>query len=695
MMNYLKNQGTWKLSQLKNLSFEEVREEFDKLVKQVESFAPINFEATKASLKIFGKEIQTKTTKRLKDDEAKDAEPTKKSGKRRKQMAIKGLHTDLDKDDSKDSDEVSEQEDSVLGTKIPINPVPILNAQTEAQKPENLENEDVGGMIRKDIPREKLEPRADEPYLKRQEFSSNSEVTQEGLVLTGYDHCLSSRDGPTKLEDIQNSRDMLRASVASTLEKLIKQRIQAARDRQKSYANLKRKPMEFQVRDKVMLRVSPWKGVLKLEKHASSVTLSEECSTTIQKNLPKKKGDPRSFTLPCLIGTLSVKNALADLGASINPMPYSFFLRLGISELKPTMMSIQLADRSIKYLIGICENILVKIDKFIFLVDFVILEMDEDASVLIILERPFLATARTFIDVHDWMLSLRVGEESVTLNIGESMKFALSWGCLYYTSRHSDELVQQQWIDTLNHDSNWINNEEENNAEEVQAASFYPRKEPIKPLEWKVPENKLKPSMEEPPKVELKALPDHLEYVFLQRDDQLLVVISSSLSPLEKNKLLKVMKSHKKAIAWGISNIKGIDPSFYTHKILMEEVYKPCVQPLKKIESKHEGVVKKDTHPRLIHWILLLQEFDIEIRDKKVVENLAADYLSRLENHEIEELNQAKIDDTFLYDTFPDESLIKLDFGLEEPWFADFTNYLGIKRITKWYDHPRKEEILF
>ncbi|GJZ10512.1 putative ribonuclease H-like domain-containing protein [Tanacetum coccineum] len=119
------NQGTWKLSQLKNLSFEEVKEEFDKLVKQVESFAPINFEATKASLKRFGEELQTKTTKRLKDDEAKDAEPAKKSGKRRKQMARKGLHTDLDKDDSEGSDEVSEQDDSASGTKIPINPVPV------------------------------------------------------------------------------------------------------------------------------------------------------------------------------------------------------------------------------------------------------------------------------------------------------------------------------------------------------------------------------------------------------------------------------------------------------------------------------------------------------------------------------------------------------------------------------------------
>ncbi|GKD66130.1 hypothetical protein Tco_1308238 [Tanacetum coccineum] len=101
------------ISKLKNLSFEEVKEEFDKLIKQVESFAPINFEATKASLKRFGEELQTKTLKRLKDDEAKDDEPTKKSGKRRKQMARRGLHTDIDKVDSEGSDEVDEQEESV------------------------------------------------------------------------------------------------------------------------------------------------------------------------------------------------------------------------------------------------------------------------------------------------------------------------------------------------------------------------------------------------------------------------------------------------------------------------------------------------------------------------------------------------------------------------------------------------------
>ncbi|GKE89278.1 hypothetical protein Tco_1566753, partial [Tanacetum coccineum] len=115
MMNYLKNQGTWKLSQLKNLSFEEVKEEFDKLVKQVESFAPINFEATKDSLKRFGEELQTKTSKRLKSDEEKDDESTKKTGKRRKQIARKGLHSDkTDEDES----EASRDADPISGTNI-------------------------------------------------------------------------------------------------------------------------------------------------------------------------------------------------------------------------------------------------------------------------------------------------------------------------------------------------------------------------------------------------------------------------------------------------------------------------------------------------------------------------------------------------------------------------------------------------
>ncbi|GJV93518.1 putative ribonuclease H-like domain-containing protein [Tanacetum coccineum] len=137
MSNFLKNQGTWKLTQLKKLNFEEVKAEFEKLVKQLDTYVPMNFEATKESLKRFGEELQTKTAKKLKfDDEGtqpteekieedKDDKPTKKTGKRRKQIARKGFHTDHDKDEAEDSDEANEKDDSTSGTKIPINPVPV------------------------------------------------------------------------------------------------------------------------------------------------------------------------------------------------------------------------------------------------------------------------------------------------------------------------------------------------------------------------------------------------------------------------------------------------------------------------------------------------------------------------------------------------------------------------------------------
>ncbi|GJX00575.1 DNA-directed DNA polymerase [Tanacetum coccineum] len=183
-------------------------------------------------------------------------------------------------------------------------------------------------------------------------------------------------------------------------------------------------------------------------------------------------------------------------------------------------MSIQLADRSIKYPIGVCENLLVKVSKFIFPVDFVVLEMDEDELVPIILGRPFLATARVVIDVHEGKLSLRVGSETVTFNIGKSMKSKHSRDDYLYCADHTAKMIQEQWVDT-----------------------------PIEPLEWKASENRLKPSSVEPPKLELKELPEHLEYAFLHENNQLSLVISSALSTAKNARLLEVLKNHKGAIA--------------------------------------------------------------------------------------------------------------------------------------------------
>ncbi|KAK5825723.1 hypothetical protein PVK06_020584 [Gossypium arboreum] len=147
----------------------------------------------------------------------------------------------------------------------------------------------------------------------------------------------------------------------------------------------------------------------------SAVELNEECSAILQNKLPTKLKDPGSFTIPCLIGNLNIEKALADLGASINLMPYKMFKQLALGEPKPTRMSIQLADRSVKYPRGIIEDALVKVDKFIFPIDFVVLDMDEDVEVPLILGRPFLATVRAVIDVGDGKLVLRVGDEELSL----------------------------------------------------------------------------------------------------------------------------------------------------------------------------------------------------------------------------------------------------------------------------------------
>nr|GEZ83174.1 reverse transcriptase domain-containing protein [Tanacetum cinerariifolium] len=103
-----------------------------------------------------------------------------------------------------------------------------------------------------------------------------------------------------------------------------------------------------------------------------------------------------------------------------------------------------------------------------------------------------------------------------------------------------------------------------------------------------------KPSIEEPPKLKLKELPSHLEYVFLEGTDKLLVIIYKELKDEEKSALLKVLKSHKRAIAWKISDIKGINPCFCIHKILMEDDFKPMVQHQRKVNLKIHEVIKKE-----------------------------------------------------------------------------------------------------
>ncbi|CAN6725504.1 unnamed protein product [Malus baccata var. baccata] len=153
---------------------------------------------------------------------------------------------------------------------------------------------------------------------------------------------------------------------------------------------------------------------------SEKVILTEQCSAVLLHKLPPKKKDPGSFTISCTIGNCDFSSALIDLGASVNLMPYSVFKHLGEGELKPTSSIIQLADRSITYPRGVIEDVIVKVDNLYLPADFMVLDMDEDLTTPIILGRPFLATARTLIDVEAGTLKFRVEGQTVVFKLFEA-----------------------------------------------------------------------------------------------------------------------------------------------------------------------------------------------------------------------------------------------------------------------------------
>ncbi|XP_073132930.1 uncharacterized protein [Henckelia pumila] len=176
----------------------------------------------------------------------------------------------------------------------------------------------------------------------------------------------------------------------------------------------------------------------KLEEHAM-ISLTENCSALVQNKIPLKKKDPGSFSISCVINDIQFHKALCDLGASINLMPYSVFRKLRLGEPKSTRMSLQLADRSIKYPREIIEDVLVKVDKFTFPVDFMVLDMEEDLDMPLILGRPFLATEKALIDVQKGELLLRIGEEKISFDVFNALKF----------SQNNEECFQLDVVDSL------------------------------------------------------------------------------------------------------------------------------------------------------------------------------------------------------------------------------------------------------
>ncbi|RDY13532.1 hypothetical protein CR513_01525, partial [Mucuna pruriens] len=269
------------------------------------------------------------------------------------------------------------------------------------------------------------------------------------------------------------------------------------------------------------------KGSVEIGGIVSMLTRNEDFATGAQLVLPKKCRDPEIFCVPCTIGDCTFADAMLDLGASINVMPNSIYKSLNFGDLEPTGITIQLENKSVVQPLGVLEDVLVQVDELIFLVDFYVLDMEDETpgkGSTLILGQPFLMTMRTKIDA------------------------------------------------------------------EIKSAHLVPNSIQVGQPD---PKESNDNSSSSPPPMELKSLPSHMKYAYLDATQQLPVIIASNLCQKQEGKLLNVLRQHKKAIGWKLSNLPRINPSIYMHRILIEEESKPIKQQQRRMNLTILDVVKK------------------------------------------------------------------------------------------------------
>ncbi|GJW14162.1 reverse transcriptase domain-containing protein [Tanacetum coccineum] len=306
------------------------------------------------------------------------------------------------------------------------------------------------------------------------------------------------------------------------------------------------------------------------------------------------------------------------------------------------------------------EDVYVTVGKFQFPADFVVVDFEPDPRVPLILGRSFLKTSRALIDVYEGEITLRVGREAITFNLDQTSRYTANYN--HMTANRIDviDMACEEYSQEVLGFSNVISSgnptpyydpivstvsptltpfgdsdfllfeeadsflalEDDPTSPEVDPTYYDPEgdillleailnSEPPPPpnqgnyfpetrKDLKICEaNNENSSVNEPPEVELKDLPPHLEYAFLEGDDKLPVIIAKDLKNEEKAALIEVLKSHKRAIAWKLSDIKGINPEFCTHKILMEEDYELTVQHQRRVNPKIHDVIKKEVEKLL------------------------------------------------------------------------------------------------
>nr|GEU80531.1 reverse transcriptase domain-containing protein [Tanacetum cinerariifolium] len=365
----------------------------------------------------------------------------------------------------------------------------------------------------------------------------------------------------------------------------------------------------------------------------AKIPLNENCSAMLLKNLLKKLGDHGKLLIP-------------------RDFPR---MDLSLPKLTPIRMTLELADRSITRPKGVAEDVFVKVRKFHFPTNFVVVDFEADPRVSLILERSFLRTGRVLIDVYEEEITLRVNDKAVTFNLNHTTRYSSTYDDFSVNQIDIIDVAREEYAQKiLGFSSNSSGGNPTSTFEPIlfdsspsltpfERSDFilkeidaYLKDEPVSPeidhadcdpegdicLIEKLLNNdpfqlpsmdlkqgeviKAKALIEEPPELELKELPFHLEYTYLEGVDELPVIILKDLKVNEKEALLKVLKSHKRAIAWKINDIKGINPRFCIHKILMEEDYKPAVQSQGWVNLKIHEVIKKEVIKLLDAGIIYL-----------------------------------------------------------------------------------------
>ncbi|XP_056852411.1 LOW QUALITY PROTEIN: uncharacterized protein LOC130501599, partial [Raphanus sativus] len=345
--------------------------------------------------------------------------------------------------------------------------------------------------------------------------------------------------------------------------------------------------------------------------------LTHECNAIIQRlDVPKKLEDPGCFTLPCALGPMVFERCLCDLGASVSLMPLSVAKKLGFTQYKKCRLSLVLADRSVKYPVGILEDLPLMVGNCEIPTDFVVLEMGEEAQDPLILGRPFLATAGAIVNVKEGKIDLHLGKRHVLhFDIKEVMKKPTVHGQIFYIEEMdalADELLEELSLEdplqlalTVEKEAEVIENlestaygmmldshkgfESKDQYEElpqvVHQVASVTQQENTQQDDW----SELKA-----PKVELKPLPHGVRYAFLGPNETYPVIVSSELTEPELAELLKTLKRFRKAIGYSLDDIKGISPTLCMHRIHLEDESMTSIEHQRRLNPNLKDVVKKE-----------------------------------------------------------------------------------------------------